>query len=162
MLALVVVLVATNIVTVVAFVVYLRRRTTQSAGETTPDPRVAEMLAAAAAARAAGAGPTAGGTRRIISIEILNPLELAGVRGRVFGIAGSFVPHLTRRIVYDQTVRQLREQLAAHHVVADVRVHVLPADRGAAPVASQPIRLDVTMDEEDLLEPDPAYDPPVQ
>jgi hypothetical protein len=155
-LALVIILVTTNVATIVAFAVFMRRHTTDSHGDSPHDPRVTELLAAAS--------PNSAGsrTRRIISVEILNPLELAGVRGRVFGIAGSFVPHLTRRIVYDQTVRQLREQLAAHHVVADVRVHVLPPDRGETSAASQPIRLDVTMDEEDVLEPDPAYDPPVQ
>jgi hypothetical protein len=47
----------------------------------------------------------------------------------VFGIAGSFLPELTRRIVYDQTAKILRRQLVEHDVVADVSVHVVQAPR---------------------------------
>jgi hypothetical protein len=64
-------------------------------------------------------------TRRVITIEILNPIELAGTRGRLIGIAGSLAPGLTRRIVYDQTLRILKKQLGEQHVVADVRMHTL-------------------------------------
>lgn len=157
MLALVIVLVATNLGTAAAVIVLLRRHAATADRDTVADPQIAQTIAASGNAASAG-----GRTRRVISVEILNPIELASVRGRVFGIAGSFVPHLTRRIVYDQTVRQLREQLAAHRVVADVQVHVLAPGRSEASTAAQPIRLDVTMDAEAVLEPDPAYDPPVQ
>jgi hypothetical protein len=78
----------------------------------------------------------------------------------MFGIAGSFVPHLTRRIVYDQTVRQLRDQLAAHNVVADVRVHVLPLRQPDGAVRAEPIRLDQPSEEPEFGGPDPAYEPP--
>ena len=67
-----------------------------------------------------------GTARRVITIEILNPIELAGTRGRLVGIAGSLAPGLTRRIVYDQAVRDIKRQLARERVVADVRVHTLP------------------------------------
>jgi hypothetical protein len=74
-----------------------------------------------------------GGTRRLISIEILNPIELAGTRGRLIGIAGSLAPGLTRRIVYDQTLRILKKQLVDQHVVADVRMHTLRPVPPSAP-----------------------------
>jgi hypothetical protein len=68
--------------------------------------------------------------RRVITIEILNPIELAGSRGWWAGIAGSLAPGLTNRVVYDQAIRLVRTQLADHDVVADVRLHVFdPAVR---------------------------------
>jgi hypothetical protein len=60
----------------------------------------------------------------VITIEILNPIELAGTRGWWAGIAGSLAPGLTNRVVYDQAIRLVRTQLADHDVVADVRLHV--------------------------------------
>ena len=71
--------------------------------------------------------------RRVITIEILNPIELAGSRGWWAGIAGSLAPGLTNRVVYDQAIRLVRTQLADHDVVADVRLHVFdPAARNGA------------------------------
>jgi hypothetical protein len=133
MLALVVVLLVTNAVTIGALVYALRVRLGR---ESPPEPALANALPPAKGA--AGAPPR---SRRVISIEIHNPLELAGQRNRMFGIAGSFVPDLTRRVVYDQTARLLRDGLAEHRVVADVRVHVF----AAAPVQGgpQPIAPDV-------------------
>ena len=66
--------------------------------------------------------------RRVITIEILNPIELAGSRGWWAGIAGSLAPGLTNRVVYDQAIKLVRRQLADHDVVADVRLHVLVPD----------------------------------
>ncbi len=81
-------------------------------------------------------------TRRVISVEILNPVELAGTRGRLAGIAGSIAPGLVRRIVYDQTIKTMRRQLAEQGVVADLRLHtVRPPERVGperAPVARPP------------------------
>jgi len=71
----------------------------------------------------------------VITIEILNPIELAATRGRLVGMAGSLAPGLTRRIVYDQAVRNKKRQLAEEHVVADVRVHTLRPLPQAAPAA---------------------------
>jgi hypothetical protein len=62
--------------------------------------------------------------RRVITIEILNPIELAGSRGWWASIAGSLAPGLTNRVVYDEAIKLVRTQLAAHDVVADVRLHV--------------------------------------
>jgi hypothetical protein len=108
-------LVVTNLVTLTALVrLYL-----QPLDLPGPDPAVAAELDTTPAA---GRTPS---TRRLISIEILNPAELAATRGRLAGLAGSVAPKLTQRIVYDQTVKILREQLVAQQVVADVRLHTL-------------------------------------
>jgi hypothetical protein len=137
MTALVIVLIVTNLLTLAA-VVLLRR--TRPPAEEPADPQLRSALEATPPPVAA---PTR--ERRMISVEILNPIELAGTRGRMLGIAGSLAPGITRRIVYDQTVKSLRQQLAEHHVVADVRVHTLrpaatlPAD---LPVAADPIVID--------------------
>ena len=81
-------------------------------------------LAASLAARRHPAASSSS-SRRVITIEILNAIELAGRRGRWIGIAGSLAPGLTRRIVYDHAIRLVRSQLAKEHVAADVRSDVL-------------------------------------
>jgi hypothetical protein len=74
------------------------------------------------------------GVRRVITIEILNPIELAGSRGRVAGIAGSLVPNITKRVVYDQALRQIRRDLRSQNVIADVRLHTIrPVTRERQP-----------------------------
>jgi hypothetical protein len=71
--------------------------------------------------------------RRVITIEILNPIELAGSRGWWAGVAGSLAPGLTNRVVYDEAIKLVRTQLADHDVVADVRLHVFdPATLNAS------------------------------
>jgi hypothetical protein len=87
-----------------------------------PDGQVAAAIDRATPRGAAGA------IRRVITVEILNPIELAATRGRLVGMAGSLAPGLTRRIVYDQAVRNMKRQLAEEHVVADVRVYRLEHD----------------------------------
>jgi len=128
-LVLVLVLVGTNLLTLGLLVRWRLR----PVDHPTPDPVVAASIEAMRPATSTSS------TRRIITIEILNPIELAGTRGRLAGIAGSLAPGITRRIVYDQAIRNLRHQLVQERVVADVRLHtVTPADeaarRGAAPV----------------------------
>lgn len=119
MLVAVIVLVVTNVVTVAALgaLAYLRLRPPP---QPRPDPRLGDALDGALAR---SVSPT--GTRRVISVEILNVVELAGTRGRLAGIAGSLVPGITARFVYDQTIKTMRRQLEAERVVADVRMHTL-------------------------------------
>jgi hypothetical protein len=113
---LVVVLIVTNLVALGGLgYLYLRP----------PDVPGLDRDAAAALDQSPRPATPLGGTRRLITIEILNPIELAGTRGRLIGIAGSLAPGLTRRIVYDQTLRILKKQLGEQHVVADVRMHTL-------------------------------------
>ncbi len=95
-----------------------------------PDPRLATALDGALARSVT---PT--GTRRVISVEILNVVELAGTRGRLAGFAGSLVPGLTARIVYDQTIKTMRRQLEREQVVADIRMHTLARLEPARPTA---------------------------
>jgi hypothetical protein len=102
-------------------------------------------------------------TRRVITIEILNPIELAGTRGRIVGIAGSLAPGITRRVVYDQAIKLVRRHLAEHQVVADVRLHTVrpgppPRSASASPEPALPAfdpatPVDLAMRDD---EPDPA------
>lgn len=81
------------------------------------------------------------GVRRVITIEILNPVELAGTRGRLAGIAGSLVPGITKRVVYDQALRQIRRDMRAQNVIADVRLHTIrpmPQEQHPTPFRPRP------------------------
>ena len=127
MLLLVVILVGTNLLTLAL----LLRWRLRPVDHPTPDAVVAASIEAMRPAASTSS------TRRIITIEILNPIELAATRGRLAGIAGSLAPGITRRIVYDQAIRNLRHQLVQERVVADVRLHtVTPGvpNAGRAPV----------------------------
>lgn len=100
-----------------------------------PDAVVAASLDAAPHPAGASGKP-----RRIISIEILNALELAGSRSRVANIARSFVPGLTRRIVHEQALKQIRRDIREQGVVADVRLHVIrPVEPVIASVPPSPL-----------------------
>jgi hypothetical protein len=130
-LVLVILLVVTNLATLGALA-YVHTRPDEVPH---PDPDVAAVLD-----RSTAPPSVTGGTRRLISVEVLNPIELAGTRGRLAGIAGSLVPGITRRIVNDQTLKILKQQLAEQHVVADVRLHTLrPIPPTPAPVTSAPV-----------------------
>jgi hypothetical protein len=112
-LVLVLVLIATNLLTLGAFAWYVLRPVEHPA----PDAMAAAALTAALPANSASS------PRRVITIEILNPLQVAGARGRWAGIAGSLAPGITRRVVYDRAMRIVQRQLAAQDVAADVRLH---------------------------------------
>lgn len=114
MLVVVIVLVVTNLATLAALLY------SKYAPRDAPPPEPALERALAATAPGAPAR-----TRQLISIEVLNPIELAGTRGRVLGIAGSFAPAFTRRLVYDQLAKTLRSELVNRSVVAQVHVHTL-------------------------------------
>ncbi|WP_375497834.1 hypothetical protein [uncultured Jatrophihabitans sp.] len=128
MLALVIVLAGTTVLALAALVVLVARP---------PSWLVERALgvdpsAAATLERTPRPPAATGSVRRLISIEILNVRELAATRGRLAGLAGSLAPALTRRIVYDQTLKILNQQLVEQQVRADVRLHVIPVDQ--APV----------------------------
>jgi hypothetical protein len=153
MIVLVILLVVTNLGTLGML---LRGRRRSPAADQAAEPGLRAALDATAPAVAAATG-----TRRLISIEILNPVEVAGTRGRVLGVAGSLAPGLTRRIVYDQVAKILRSQLGERQVVADVRVHTLqpvqPTQSGSAR-AAQPGRY---ADDVEALVGEPGGQPPV-
>ena len=117
MLVLVVLLIVTNVVTLGALAYFALRP-----GEhPEPDATLARTLDRLPPAASSSA------SRRVISVEILNPIEVAATRGRLAGIAGSLAPGLIRRIVYDQTIKTMRRHLADEQVVADLRLHTLRA-----------------------------------
>lgn len=154
MLVLVIVLVVTNLATL-GVLAYLYARPADG-----PPPSAA---AAAALDRSPQPPGVVSGTRRMISIEILNPIELAGTKGRIAGIAGSLVPGLTRRIVYDQTLKILKQQLVDQQVVADVRLHTLrPVERPeratppAEPARERPVRTPPLREQQNRNDEDPA------
>lgn len=153
MLVLVIVLAVTNLVTLGALL-YLYLEPIEAPG---PDPGAADALDRSPRP-AAAVGPAS--ERRLISIEILNPIELAGTRGRLAGIAGTLVPGLTRRIVYDQTLKIVKEQLVEQHVVADVRLHTLrPVRDETSPVVEDEVQK-VDLDEVPDIRPDTDDRPP--
>jgi hypothetical protein len=137
---LVIVLVVTNLVTLTAL--YLQRR--RSVADAADGSEVFE------APRPPGA---TGRNRRLITIEVLNPIELATTRGgRVAGLASTLAPGLTRRIVYDQTLKTLRRELDDKGVHADVRLHSLRPAGTTAPEGGRttvdPSVLEVTVVDE--------------
>lgn len=116
MLWLVIVLALIAALAVTALVVVARRGLAEPPPVDPADPAVQAALAAMAT-------QTGNRPRRFISVEILNPIELAANRGRMLGLAGTLAPGLTRRLVHDRIVRQMRELFAEHGVVAEVHVH---------------------------------------
>ncbi len=62
--------------------------------------------------------------KRLITVEVLNPVQLAATQNRLAGVAGAVAPDLIGKIVYEQAAKIMREQLAGQGVEADVRVHV--------------------------------------
>jgi hypothetical protein len=64
------------------------------------------------------------GRERVLTVEILNPLELARAQHRLAGPAGAVAPSAVRAMVYEQAARITRAQLAERGVAADVQIHV--------------------------------------
>jgi hypothetical protein len=147
-LVLVIVLVGTNLLTL-GGLAWLHLRPQEHPA---PDPLLAASLESMRP-------PTSTSSlRRIITIEVLNPIELAGTRGRLAGIAGSLAPGITRRIVYDQVIRNLRHQLVQERVVADVRLHqVRPATSAEQAGPNHPSVVEVV---EMQPTPEPSTDRP--
>jgi hypothetical protein len=63
------------------------------------------------------------GARRLVVVEVLNPIELALGRNRAAGMVAAVAPERLRKIVVDQVVRELTGQLVSEGVEAEVRVH---------------------------------------
>ncbi len=149
MVVLVIVLIVTNLVALGALAWYLLRPVDHPG----PDEALARSLS-----RHRRPAVSTTSTRRVITIEILNAIELAGTRGRLAGIAGSLVPGITHRVVYDQAIKLVRRQLAHHNVAADVRLHVVREDdwerfeAAEIPVADPPPRVALADREDDQPE----------
>lgn len=63
--------------------------------------------------------------RRVLVLEILNPVELATAQVRAAALLGAVRPQLLTKIVYDQASKQVVTQLEEQGVLADVTVHVI-------------------------------------
>ena len=59
----------------------------------------------------------------LISVEILNPMELAVRDSRLARTFGSLTPELVRREAYREITRRLIVQLKEQGVVAEVKLH---------------------------------------
>lgn len=58
----------------------------------------------------------------MLSIRILNPMELAAQKHWIAGVAGRLTPGLVRRIVSQEAARIVRQELPKYGVVAEVEV----------------------------------------
>jgi bacterioferritin-associated ferredoxin len=81
-----------------------------------------------AAARAAALPPDlvealGVGGRRVITIELLNPFELAGRSSWFARPLSAVTPDLLRNVVYQRAVTMFRELSSEYGVEADVRLH---------------------------------------
>ncbi|QHS09217.1 hypothetical protein [Sinimarinibacterium sp. NLF-5-8] len=63
--------------------------------------------------------------RTLISIEILNPLELAQKQTILAAPVGQIAPALIHKIVYRRALEMVHQQLAQHGAKAEVRLHEL-------------------------------------
>jgi hypothetical protein len=85
-----------------------------------------ELLRTQAAVEGLGGLPAAAPLPRnggLISVEILNPMELAVRDSRLARAFGSLTPELVRREAYREITRRLIVQLKEQGVVAEVRLH---------------------------------------
>lgn len=58
----------------------------------------------------------------LLSIRILNPMELAAQKHWMAGVAGRLTPGLVRRIVSQEAARIVRQELPKYGVIAEVEV----------------------------------------
>lgn len=58
----------------------------------------------------------------LLSVRILNPMELAAQKGWFAGMASRLTPGLVRRLVSTEAARILDQELPKYGVVAEVRV----------------------------------------
>ncbi len=65
------------------------------------------------------------GAASFMSLEILNPVELASKESSFAGPLGSIAPGLLRKIVYQRAAAIIREDLVKHGVQAEVKIHGL-------------------------------------
>jgi hypothetical protein len=79
-------------------------------------------LHARSAALPGGPAPAVAGKPGLITIEILNPVQVATQRHWVAGVLGTVTPDLIRAIVQRETAKILREELKARGVEAEVRI----------------------------------------
>jgi hypothetical protein len=59
----------------------------------------------------------------LLSIEILNPMQVAAQQSRFADTFGSLTPALVRRIVYERAVDIVKQEVLKHGLEAEVRLH---------------------------------------
>ena len=84
---------------------------------------VAGLAPAAALAAPALEKIFEGGKSDLLSIEILNPMELAARESWFAEVFGNLSPALIRKLVYERTQKILVEELKKYHVQAQVGLH---------------------------------------
>jgi hypothetical protein len=65
------------------------------------------------------------GKERIITVELLNPMELAAKESWFARQFGSLTPALVHKLVYAQARDRVEEQMPNFGAVAEVKVHVV-------------------------------------
>lgn len=73
------------------------------------------------------------GRGRILTVEIVNPLEVAAANSWIGGFAGNFAPSLVTKIVYEKAAKIMQDELGNHGVEAVVEIR--SATAGATPKA---------------------------
>lgn len=63
------------------------------------------------------------GTRRLLVVEILNPLDVALSRNRAAGVLAAMAPERLRKIVIEQASREMVAEMADQGLEVEVRVH---------------------------------------
>lgn len=63
------------------------------------------------------------GKRRLLVIEILNPIELARSRSRASALLAAMAPDRLRKLVIEQTAKEMRDQMQAEGVEVEISVH---------------------------------------
>lgn len=59
----------------------------------------------------------------VITIEILNAVEVAANNSKFAGLIGKYLPDTIRNMVIKRTAETMREQMAANGVEVEVKVH---------------------------------------
>lgn len=63
------------------------------------------------------------GDRRLLVVEILNPIDLALSRNRAAAVLAAMAPERLRKIVTEQAAREMVVEMEAQGVEVEVRVH---------------------------------------
>ncbi len=108
---------AVNLVAIVVLVFAARRLRSRVQALT-------ERVAALAGAPLALESSVVAGKKRLITVELLNPIDMAAAQNKYSGMAGAVAPELIRSIVYKKAAEALRDGLVEQGVEAEVIVHV--------------------------------------
>ena len=59
----------------------------------------------------------------VITIEILNAVEIASKNSKFAGLIGKYAPDMIRKMVIKGTAKNMRDQMKEHGVQVEVKVH---------------------------------------